>query len=171
MQKFKRNTVVHIAKDLGHGMSHFTSDCLAIVEYTYAEKYGGEDTKSYSLYIEDIGSSAWYYEHQLIYFSDNGVELLQQWQLESENKRKSESDWERIYDERHENLPSNTIFHLWEYVMKYGSIWGRSGEGFIAYENSMLVNEAYKYCKENNLGKENLPYFIQEFVKIHYGRC
>ena len=107
----------------------------------------------------------------MIYVSDNGVELLQQWQLESENKRKSESDWERIYDERHENLPSNTIVHLWEYVMKYGSIWGRSGEWFIAYENSVLVNEAYKYCKENNLGKENLPYFIQEFVKSHYGRC
>lgn len=170
MQKFKKNTVVRIAKDLGTSMPHFTNNCLAIVEYTYAEKYGGDDNKSYSLHIEGEGSSAWYYENQLTYVDDHGEELLKQWKLATENKRILESDWERIYDENHENLPGNTVVYLWEHIMKYGSIWGRSGEGFVAYENSTLVNEAYKYCKENNLGKENLLYCIQEFVKIYYGK-
>lgn len=170
MQKFKKGTVVRIAKDLGKSMSHFTNDCLAIVEYTYAEKYWGTDTKSYSLYIEGKGSCAWYSEHQLTYISDDGADLLQQWKNVADNKRKVESEWERIYGESPKDLPQNTITYLWENVMKYGSIWGKCGEGFVAHQNSMLVNEAYKYCTNNNLGKENLPYCIQEFVKSFYNK-
>ena len=64
-QKFPVGSRVHIAKDLGGSMSHFKSDCDATVEYVYAHAYGGDDIKSYSLNIDNHGSSAWYEEWQL----------------------------------------------------------------------------------------------------------
>ena len=64
-QKFPVGSRVHIAKDLGNSMSHFNSDCDAIVEYVYAHAFGGSDIKSYSLIIDDYGSVAWYHEWQL----------------------------------------------------------------------------------------------------------
>ena len=68
-QKFKVGTFVHVAKDLGSMMSHFENNVDAIIGYTYAQKYGGTDNKSYSLYLIKNGkvynSVAWYEEHQL----------------------------------------------------------------------------------------------------------
>ena len=64
-QKFPVGSRVKINKDLGASMSHFKSDVTATVEYTYAHAYGGHDVKSYSLYIDDHGSVAWYREDQL----------------------------------------------------------------------------------------------------------
>ena len=43
-QKFQIGEVVKIAEDLGdEGMDHFPKNIYAIVEYTYAQKYGGSD--------------------------------------------------------------------------------------------------------------------------------
>ena len=64
-QKFPVGSRVYIQKDLGSAMSHFRSGCWATVEYTYAHAYGGNDINSYSLIIDDHGSSAWYEEYQL----------------------------------------------------------------------------------------------------------
>jgi hypothetical protein len=66
-QKYPPGTRVHIAKDLGPMMSHFTKDKDATVEYTYAHAYpwGKGQTDQYSLNIDGEGSSAWYYEWQL----------------------------------------------------------------------------------------------------------
>lgn len=75
-QKFLPNTFVKIAKDLGSGMSHFTSDTVAQVQYTYAHAYKGADVKSYSLLIREEGlwrSSAWYKEWQLEAITDQGA--------------------------------------------------------------------------------------------------
>ena len=70
-QKFPIGSRVHICKDLGQFMSHFTSDCDATVEYTYEQAYGNmsddpeRHSKTYSLIIDGHGSSAWYEEWQL----------------------------------------------------------------------------------------------------------
>lgn len=64
-QKFAKGTRVHIAKDLGPGMSHFESDLNATVQHSYAQAYGGNDFKSYSLDVDGIGEVAWYDESQL----------------------------------------------------------------------------------------------------------
>jgi len=56
-------------------MSHFPSDCEAIVSGTYSQKYGGTDTDKYSLYLIRDGrvfnSSAWYHEDQLEEIKDH----------------------------------------------------------------------------------------------------
>ena len=64
-QKFPNGSRVRISDDLGPSMSHFKSGANATVCYTYAHAYGGADVKSYTLDIDDYGSSAWYHEHQL----------------------------------------------------------------------------------------------------------
>lgn len=64
-QKFPDGSRVRIADDLGEGMSHFQSGVNAIVCYTYAHAYGGDDVKSYCLDIDDYGRVSWYEEWQL----------------------------------------------------------------------------------------------------------
>ena len=169
MQKFKKDTVVRVAEDLGGDISHLSGKGkLAIVEHTYKEKYGSNDDKSYSLYFKDGGSSAWYRENQLTFVSSEGEGLISMWKEARETERKLNSEWERIYEESPEKLPNDTAVHLWEDVMKYGSIWGSRGEGFVALHNMNIVQHAYRLCKGEGYGKENLPYVVQEVTKASY---
>ena len=64
-QKFPCGSRVRISDDLCGSMSHFKSGVDATVEYVYAHAYGGSNVKSYCLNVDDYGSVAWYYEHQL----------------------------------------------------------------------------------------------------------
>ena len=41
-QKFPRGSFVHVTKNLPIYMSHFEKDFDAVVEYTYAQRYGGK---------------------------------------------------------------------------------------------------------------------------------
>lgn len=70
-------------------MAHFDSDFNAIVEYTYAQKYGGDDINSYSLIQLDendnpINSISWYEENQLTLISDDlakGKEIIERYEF------------------------------------------------------------------------------------------
>ena len=70
-------------------MSHFKSGFNAIVEYTYAQKYGGDDINSYSLIVLDennspINSISWYEEGQLTLISDDvvkGKEIIENYEF------------------------------------------------------------------------------------------
>lgn len=67
-QKFPIGTRVYIAKDLGKFMSHFHGDVEAIILYSYAQEFGGDDVHDYAVYIlsgEGTGFCAWYHENQL----------------------------------------------------------------------------------------------------------
>lgn len=64
-QKFQIGEKVKIAKDLGVGMSHFRSDFVGTIGYTYSQMYGGNNYESYSIIDENGGSNSWYMENQL----------------------------------------------------------------------------------------------------------
>ena len=64
-QKFHVGARVKIADNLGPSMPHFPSGKIATVLYTYAHAYGGDDVKSYCLYINGVGLVSWYFEEQL----------------------------------------------------------------------------------------------------------
>ena len=69
-QKFKRGSRVRIRDKMPDYMSHFDCDCEAIVVYTYAQAYGGDDIDSYSLLLlkedgEPYNLVCWYEEYQL----------------------------------------------------------------------------------------------------------
>ena len=78
-QKFNHGDLVHIAKDLGRAMHHFEADQDAIVVGSYADQYGGDDTKSYTLHLQGHGPVSWYSEHQLTLIEENRRDLLIQW--------------------------------------------------------------------------------------------
>lgn len=79
-QKFPRGTLVRITANLPECMSHFDSDCEAIVDHTYHEAYGGGNVKSYSLLLldesrEPVQRVSWYEEDQLSLVEDKEWEL------------------------------------------------------------------------------------------------
>ena len=70
-QKFNPGDFVKISKTLPKNMSHFESGCVACIEGSYADLYGGErkSPQDYALIIfrnrKPTGSSAWYPEKVL----------------------------------------------------------------------------------------------------------
>lgn len=69
--KYKFGELVYVRPWLGESSSHFSNDCPAIVNYTYASKFGGDDHDSYGLIIlsdtgKEVTESSWYDEWQLI---------------------------------------------------------------------------------------------------------
>ncbi len=78
IQKYKRGEVVYIAKELPDHMSHFKSGVDAIIEYSYAEQCGGDNTESYGVIFPETGSSAaWYMEDQLQLVDYGGEHLIE----------------------------------------------------------------------------------------------
>ena len=69
-QKFPRGCRIKVCDEMPHHMRHFICGFEAIVQYTYAQQYGGDNIDSYSLIRLDaegkaIDSTAWYKENQL----------------------------------------------------------------------------------------------------------
>jgi hypothetical protein len=92
-QKFPRGTLVHVQKEMPESMSHFESDFDAIVEYSYAQKFGGGEAGQsghvYSLIqLENgvpVNSIAWYDEDLLTLVdarTELGEEILRGWASE-----------------------------------------------------------------------------------------
>jgi hypothetical protein len=142
MQKFHKYDHVQIAKDLGRHMSHFTSDCEAIVMGSYADQFGGNNTNSYTIFIKEDGEHSWYEEWQLTLINKNQECLFKEW----ENKRqagivlKSDLDW--IFKNGKEILEkgcSGPSIHALAACLTSDSLWGSSGEGIMYYENSMII--------------------------------
>lgn len=78
-QKFFKGDLVEIG-DMPESMSHFTSNCEAIVLYTYREKYGrggGRGEKQYCVYLlPNRGEASWYCEDQLTLIEADQFERL-----------------------------------------------------------------------------------------------
>ena len=88
-QKFPRGARIHVNKEMPPSMRHFESDFDGIVEYTYAQKYGGNNVDSYCIVVLDkkgrpIDSISWYHEHQLTLISDDiaaGLAIIEAYRL------------------------------------------------------------------------------------------
>ena len=95
MQKFHKGDWVQVAKNLGSHMSHFTADCEAIVIGSYADQYGGENSKSYTLHLKGCGETSWYKEQQLTLMEGGRLDKLKHWEdeKEAECKQKGDLDW------------------------------------------------------------------------------
>ena len=85
-QLFNKGDLVRVAEDLGNSMLHFTNDCAAIIEYSYADRYGGDDTSSYAIYTKNDGGIAWYKEGQLTLIEKDRADLLDQWKKENNER-------------------------------------------------------------------------------------
>ena len=84
--KFQPGDFVRISKNLGAAARYLHSDAEAIVEYSYAGKYGGNEDNSYSLFIKGIGKSNWYDASHLTLIETNRFDLIETWKVEMQNK-------------------------------------------------------------------------------------
>jgi len=86
-QKFHRGARVKVCDEMPPDMSHFPSGFEAIVNYTYGQKFWGDDANSYCLIVlndkrEPINEIAWYCENQLTLVDDDiktGLEIIKKW--------------------------------------------------------------------------------------------
>jgi hypothetical protein len=140
-QKFHNGDWVRVAKDLGPEMSHFPSDCEAIVVGSYADQYGGSNGTSYTLRLKDGGETSWYYESQLTLIEAGRIDKLKQWKDEAEAERKQKSDLDWIFANGPEVLkrPHGASIQALADCFGLTNLWGSRGEGFIYYENAMMT--------------------------------
>lgn len=139
MQKYNKGDLVRISKDLGPSMSHFTSDCDAIVMYTYDEKYGGGNVDSYCLHLKGRGQVSWYFESQLTLIEKNRNDLLKKWEDEenAESEMKGNLDW--IFSHGDEVLAGPHFATVATLAKCFGltNLWGSRGEGITYFLNAM----------------------------------
>ncbi len=136
-QQFTRGDLVHVEP-------HFTADVDAIVLYSYADEYGGDDHETYSLHLRGKGALSWYYGSQLTLIEHGRLDLLETWEdeREAEIELKGGLDW--IFDHGPEVLEKPhgaTIIALGQCLGITG-LWGSNGEGFIYYENARRILNA-----------------------------
>lgn len=94
-QKYKRGQRVKVADKMPSHMAHFEAGVEAIIEYTYAQKFWGDDVDSYSIIVLDnngnpIGSIAWYHEDQLTLLDEDvepGLKIIESY---TNTKKKEE---------------------------------------------------------------------------------
>lgn len=150
MQKFNKGDWVRVAKDLGPSMSHFTSDCEAIVIGSYADQYGGSDQNSYTLHLKGRGECSWYCGNQLTLIESRRMDKLKDWQDEEEAERKQKSDLDWIFSNGTavaEN-PNGASIEALAACFGLTNMCGRSGEGITYYTNAKFTLElAIPYLK------------------------
>jgi len=141
MQKYNKGDHVQVTKDLGQSMSHFQSDCEAIVMYTYSEKYGGDDIDSYCIHIKGRGQVSWYHEHQLELIEAGRIDLLEQWEKESQYEIDTKSNLDWIFNNGKEvaKTPHGASIQALANCFGLTNLWGSRGEGYAYYSNAMLT--------------------------------
>lgn len=141
MQKFQKGDLVMIAKDLGGLMKRFTAGREAIVIGSYADQFGGDDTKKYTLHLKGRGEVSWYEEYQLTLLESGRLDKLKQWEDEKEAERKQKSDLDWIFSHGQEVLehPHGASIQALANCFGLTNLWGSRGEGFVYYENTMLT--------------------------------
>jgi hypothetical protein len=109
---------------------------LAVIEYSYAEKYGGSKTNDYSIIFMDNGRSmAWKHEHELELVDIGGEHLIQQAKAKGDEIKKRNTNLKYIKDhwnEIVERTSSDTILYLFDKLGIQTSFY-RNGEYFILF--------------------------------------
>jgi hypothetical protein len=173
MQIFHNGDHVRIADDLGPTMSHFTSGVEAIVIGSYADQYGGSNTKSYTLHIKGKGRTSWYEEHQLKLIERNRADMLRRWKEEEDEKSRREADLGWIFSNGASVMkaPSGSTIAALARHMGIANLWGSAGEGITYYQMSLAVLELARpflwYCDEE--GFLEFAHDLRDTVRWPYG--
>jgi len=167
-QKFKRGDVVRIAADLGLSMSHFRKDEDAVVMGSYADEYGGCNTKDYTLLFFGGQETSWYEEHQLTFLRHDGEDIITKIKDKRKEKDKIESDLNWIVA-NWKDIRANPSYATMKKLMRLIGItspWGKHGEGM-----DLFNNQKYTFkCLDPVLltgDIEKVKQFIKEFPKVN----
>jgi ribosomal protein S24E len=176
-QKFKRGNLVHIAKDLGSMMSHFENDKDVIIVGSYAEQYGGNNTKSYTVMFPDTGEEcSWYEEHQLTLIDEGGEHLFEEAKKNRERISEQNTDINYIVSKLDEgSLSSESILLLFD-MLGHNTSFHRNGEFFVLFldwqqlhpifvhiKNAETLEEAQSVFTEKGQSKYNIKKVYEAF--------
>lgn len=171
-QKFKRGDVVHIAADLGQSMSHFTKNKDVVILGSYADQFGGSNTKSYTvMFLDTGGECSWYQEHQLTFLRHDGEELIAKITKEKEERVKVEIDLEWIVDNWKEirigaTSETNASMNKLMSLIGITNPWGNHGEGIDYFNNAKYMMDCLDpILLTGDIG--NVEQFIAEFPKVN----
>ena len=139
--KFNPGDLVHIAKDLGPMMRHFTADIDAIVIGSYQAQYGGQNASDYTLFLKGHGRVSWYHESQMELIQRGRNDLLDLWQseMDADDKLKSDLDWIFAHGPEVLERASGASVAALGKCLGITNLWGSHGEGLAYYENSLRV--------------------------------
>lgn len=169
IQKFKRGNLVEIL--VGHigytneGEKDFQPEDVgrkAIIEYSYAEKYGGNDTDSYSIIFEDTGSSmAWKRTNELRLIEEGGEHLFEEAKKKRAAISKRDTDINYILANLEEgSLSSESILLLFD-LLGFESSFKRNGEFFALYSDWARLHPVFVHIKNANSLEEVQSVFNQ----------
>lgn len=161
-QKFKRGNLVRIAKNLGSMMSHFDNDKDAIIVGSYADQFGGDNTKSYTLMFVDTGGKcSWYQEHQLTLIDEGGEHLFEQ--AEKNRKCISEQDTNLSYilSNLDGGLSSESILLLFD-MLGYNTSFHSNGEYFVLFSDWYKLYPVFAHIKNSKTLEEAKSGFTKE---------
>lgn len=116
---------------------------LGIVLGSYADQFGGSDTKSYTVMFQRHGRVSWYQESQLReagHVGEDGIAKMQA-ELDAEQAQESDLDWAQAnYPGLDAGLPFSG--HACDALMAAVGItngWGVRGEGATLHEARMVT--------------------------------
>jgi len=148
LQKFKRGNLVHVDKELGSMMTHFENDKDAIIVGSYADQFGGNNTKSYTLIFLDDGCEvSWYEEHQLTLIDEGGEHLFEEAKATREKIRKQDTDINYILEHLDlGRLSSESILMLFD-VIGFKTLFHKSGEFFVLFDEWCFMHPLFLHIK------------------------
>ena len=152
--EFEVGDHVHIAKDLGPSMSHFTADCDAIIlEIDQNDEDNQAPDDKCALYIKGHGKSAWYRLHQLTLLEPRPRGLLKMWKAEqkAEDKMHGDLDWIFTNGLAVTQGASGATMQALAACLGVSNLWGSRGEGMTYYLNAIqILRMASPYLKTND---------------------
>lgn len=155
-QKFKRGNLVEVlvghliwsSKDGVQDISPNDVGRKAIIEYSYAEKYGGNDVDSYSIIWQDTGSSlAWKSTNELKLIDEGGDHLFEEAKKNRERISEQNTDMGYITSKLDEgSLSSESILLLFD-MLGHNTSFYRNGEFFVLFSDWQQLHPVFVHIK------------------------
>lgn len=170
-QKFKRGNLVEVL--IGHqirnskkGVQDISPKDVgrkAIIEYSYAEKYGGSDVDSYSIIWQDTGSSlAWKCTNELKLIDEGGEYLFDEAKKNRERISKQNTDINYIVSKLDEgSLSSESILLLFD-MLGHNTSFHRNGEFFVLYSDWQQLHPVFVHIKNAETLDDAKSIFTEE---------
>lgn len=170
-QKFKRGNLVEVL--VGHqiwsskeGVQDISPDDVgrkAIIEYSYAEKYGGSDVDSYSIIWQDTGSSlAWKSTNELKLIDEGGEHLFEEAKKNRERISKQNTDINYIVSKLDEgSLSSESILLLFD-MIGHNTSFHRNGEFFVLFSDWEQLQPVFVHIKNSETLEDAKSIFTEK---------
>lgn len=170
-QKFKRGNLVEVlvghqiwsSKDGLQDMSPKDVGRKAIIEYSFAEKYGGNDVDSYSIIWQDTGSSlAWKSTNELKLIDEGGEHLFKEANKNRERISAQNTDINYIVSKLDEgSLSSESILLLFD-MIGHNTSFHRNGEFFVLFSDWRQLQPVFLHIKNAETLEEAKLIFTEE---------